>query len=92
MEIGRKIALAVDSQWYKTIEAHKFLRESQMDDHPTDILVGTIDSDDPNGLWIKPSESYSLFSKSSLFIPWRVIVSAILLGPDEDSLIGFGKV
>jgi hypothetical protein len=92
MEIGRKIALAVDSQWYRTIEGHKFLKGSQLTDHPSDVLVGTLVMyDDPNGLWIKPDERFSEFSKGSLFVPWRFVISAVLLGKDEEKLIGFSK-
>jgi hypothetical protein len=93
MKVGRRIALAVESSWYRTLEAHNFLRGSQLDDHPTDLLLGTIESDDLNGVWIKPDERFSEFSKGSLLVPWTYIVAAALLGPDEEArLPGFSGV
>jgi hypothetical protein len=92
MQVGRRIAFAVESSWYRTLEAHNFLRGGQLDDHPTDLLLGTIESDDINGVWIKPDERFSEFSKSSLLVPWRYILAASLLGPDEESkLLGFHR-
>lgn len=91
MQRGRRIALAVDSQWYRTVEDHSFLKEGQLSSHPTDLLLGTIESDDPIGVWLKPDERYSSFSETSLLVPWRFIVAAMLLGPnDEAKLVGFG--
>ncbi|HXR39203.1 MAG TPA: hypothetical protein VN776_08920 [Terracidiphilus sp.] len=92
MQAGRRIAFAVDSLWYRTLEAHNFLKGGQLDDHPTDLLVGTIESDDLNGVWIKPDERFSEFPKGSLLVPWRYIVAAALLGPDEEAnLLGFPR-
>jgi hypothetical protein len=92
MQLGKRIALAVESHWYNALEGHKFLIGGQMGDHPTDVLVGTVESDDLSGVWIKPDERFSEFSKSPLFVPWRFIVSAVLLGPDDEAkLIGFSR-
>jgi hypothetical protein len=89
---GRKIALAVDAQWYKAVEAHRFLKDGPKNaEQPTELLSGSIeDLDDINGVWLKPDEKDSDFSKASLFIPWRFIVTAMLMGPDEEQkLRGF---
>jgi hypothetical protein len=92
MQVGRRIAFAVESSWYKTLAAHNFLRGGQLDDHPTDLLLGTVESNDLNGVWIKPDERFSEFSKGSLLVPWRYIVAAALLGPDEEAkLHGFSR-
>jgi hypothetical protein len=92
MQVDRKTAFAVDSQWYKSLAEHKFLKDSQICDHPTDLLIGSVESEDANGVWIKPDERFSEFSKGSLFIPWRYIVSAVLLGADEEArFLGFGR-
>ena len=85
MQVVRRIALAVDSQWYKSLEAHNFLKESQFGSHPTDLLIGAIESEDINGIWIKPDNRFSNFSKSTLLVPWRHVVSAALLGQDEEA-------
>ena len=92
MQVGRRIALAVDSQWYKTLEDHRFLKGSQIEDHPTDLLVGSVESDDPNGVWIKPDKRFSDYPAASLFVPWQFIVAAMLLGPDDDTkFLGFHR-
>ena len=89
---GRKIALAVDAQWYRAVEAHRFLKNGTKNaGQATDLLTGTIESlDDMNGVWLKPDEDDSDFSKASMLVPWRFIVTAMLMGPDEEnSLRGF---
>lgn len=91
---GRKIAIAVDAQWYRAVEAHKFLKNGpETPDQSADLLMGTIESiDDINGIWLKPDEKNSDFSKASMLIPWRFIVTAMLMGPDEEnSLKGFSS-
>jgi hypothetical protein len=90
MQSNRKVALAVDSEWYRALQSHKFLQGAQWQEHPTDVLVGTVDSEDAIGVWIKPDERFSEFSKASLLVPWRYIVSAVHLGPDEEQkMLGF---
>jgi len=90
MQVGRRVALAVESQWYRALEPHNFIKGSQIEDHPTDLLIGSIESDDLNGVWIKPDEAFSQFPKASLLVPWRFIVAAMLLGPDDETkLVGF---
>ncbi len=92
MQVGRRVAFAVDSQWYRTLEAHNFLKGGQVGDHPTDLLIGAIESDDVNGAWIRPDERFSEFSKSTLLVPWRYIVAAALIGPEEEpNLLGFPR-
>lgn len=90
---GRRIALAVDVNWYKALEGHAFLKNGQVfgPDHPTDVLIGTVQSaDDVTGIWIKPSERMSTFPKASMLVPWRFIVSAMLMDADEEKkLTGF---
>lgn len=86
IQTGRRVALAVDAPWYNAIQEHRFLKNGQTNkEHPTDLLTGQIESlDDPNGLWIKPSEYSSDYPAASLFVPWRFIVGAMLLGPDDE--------
>jgi hypothetical protein len=87
---GRKIALAVHREWYQSIATHKFLKEEQPPDHPTDVFQGTIeDLESPQGIWVKVDERYSHFPLGSLFVPWSAIVAAMLLGPDDDIRLGF---
>lgn len=89
---GRRIALAVDAQWYSAVEGHGFLKNgSKNAEHPTELLTGCTESlDDVNGVWMKPDEDDSDFSKASMLIPWRFIITAMLMGPDEEkSLRGF---
>ena len=82
--------LAVDREWYATNAQHKFLKELSPVEHPTDLLTATVDDlESPQGIWVKPDERYSEFSMSSLFIPWNVIVAAVLLGPDDEKKLGF---
>lgn len=92
MEIkpGRKIALAVNSEWYTTIAARRFLKDASDKGHPTDILQGRVeDLESPQGIWLKPDERYSDYPEGSLFVPWGVIVAAVLLGPDDEKKLGF---
>lgn len=90
---GRRIALAVDVNWYKALEGLAFLKDGQVfgPDHHTDVLIGTVQfADDVNGIWIKPSERMSAFPKASMIVPWRFIVSAMLMDADEEKkLTGF---
>lgn len=92
---GRKIALAVDAQWYRAVEAHRFLKNGPKNvDQPTELLTGSIESlDDINGVWLKPDDDDSDFSKGSMLIPWRFVVTAMLMGPDEEKILrGFSAV
>ena len=90
MKPGRRIALAVDRRWYETIAKHKFLKGLSLNDHATDLIAATIDDlECPQGIWVKPDERFSDFSEGSLFIPWDVIVAAMLLGPDDENKLGF---
>jgi hypothetical protein len=90
MQNGKRVGFVVDSEWYRTLAAHNFLKNSQLNDHPTDLLVGTVESDDLTGVWIKPDDGFSEFSKASLLVPWRYIVAAVLFGPDDEKkLSGF---
>src|SRR5580692_11648604 len=74
---GRKIAIAVHREWYQSIAKHKFLKEEQPPDHPTDVFQGTIeDLESPQGIWVKVDERYSHFPLGSLFVPWSAIVAA----------------
>ena len=92
---GRRIALAVDVNWYKAAEGHGMLKNGPLQgitqDNPTDLLIGTIQSsNDMNGLWIKPSDLNSAFPKASMLVPWRFIVGAMLMDADEEKkLTGF---
>ena len=87
VEAGRKIALAVDRKWYIAIAGHRFLKGvSQHEDHPTEILTGELqDFEGTEGVWLKPNEECSDFPKGSLFVPWRFIFAAVLLGPDDEA-------
>ncbi len=92
MQIGKKIAFAVESGWYRALVAHSFLKGEQLTEHPTDLLLGTVESQDDLGVWIKPDERYSYFPASSVLVPWRFIVSAIPLGQEEEKrLLGFSR-
>ena len=87
MEInpGRKIALAVDREWYKTIAKHRFLKGSSLVEHSTEVFVAVAeDLNGPHGIWVKPDERFSDFPESSLFVPWHVIIAAVLVGPGEE--------
>ena len=91
MEIkpGRKIALAVTKEWYTAMVDHRFLKEPSLADHPTDLFSATVqDITGDHGVWVKPDEKYSDFPKGSMFVPWRVIVAAALLGPDDETKLG----
>jgi hypothetical protein len=58
--------------------------------HSTDLITATIDDfESEHGLWVKPDQDCSDFSRASLFIPWRFVVAAVLLGPDDDNKLGF---
>jgi hypothetical protein len=93
MQIGRRVAVIVHAMWYEALEGHRVLKDRQLADHPTDLLVATIESDAPAGLWVKPDERFSDFPKSSLFIPWQSIVAAVLLDTDEEpKLRGFAAL
>jgi hypothetical protein len=92
IDVGRKIALAVDANWYRALQGHRFLKGgNQNTESPTDLMIATIESlEEPGGMWVKPDERFSDFSKSPLFIPWIYVWSAVFLGPDEDKkLAGF---
>jgi hypothetical protein len=90
IEPGRRIALAVQKDWYHTIQAHKFLKGMCSAEHPTDVFTASVeDVEAPYGIWVKPDEHFSDFSKGSLLVPWHVIVAAVLLGPDDEKKIGF---
>jgi hypothetical protein len=87
---GRKIALAVKSEWYTAIAKHKFLKEPSLAAHATDLFTATIeDLESPEGIWVKPDGRFSDFSLASLFVPWKAIVAAMLLGPDDEKKLGF---
>lgn len=90
---GKRIALAVSSEWYRTVQKHRFLKDASANtDHPSDVFVATLDDlESPHGIWVKPDEQFSDFPKGSLFVPWRVIISAVLLGPDDERKIGFSN-
>jgi hypothetical protein len=93
MQVGKKIAVVVETIWYRQLVGVNFLTNAQIEDNPTDMLVGTTVSEEPNGIWLKPDQRYSPFSKSSLFIPWRFIWSAIVLGAEEEKqMLGFPRV
>jgi hypothetical protein len=38
-------------------------------------------------VWIKPDERFSDSSKSSLFVPYRFIVAAVLLDVDDEAKV-----
>ena len=87
MEInpGRKIALAVERGWYKTIAKHKFLKDSSLIEHSTEVFAAVVeDLNGMHGIWVRPDERFSDFPESSLFVPWSVIIAAVLLGPDDE--------
>jgi hypothetical protein len=49
---GRRIALAIDHDWYAAVAKHKFLKDLVLDDHPTDLISATIDDlGNPQGIW-----------------------------------------
>lgn len=85
------MAVAVERAWYETIAKHKFLKGISLGgDHPTDLITATIDDlESLHGIWVKPDERLSDFSRSALFIPWEVIVSAVLLDADDETKVGF---
>ena len=92
MEIksGRKIALAVDSNWYQILAGHRFFKNSQPAEHPTNMFAATIeDLSGSNGIWVKPDARFSDFPEGLLFVPWRFIVAAVVLGPDDERKLGF---
>ena len=90
INVGRKIALVVDRKWANAIAAHKLIRMPEIADHPTDMIMGTIDDlESVHGIWIKPSAKHSDFSLASLFIPWGVISAAMLMGADDEKKMGF---
>jgi hypothetical protein len=67
MEIkpGRKIALAVNSDWYLTIAAHRFLKNVPEVSHPTNILRGRVeDLESAQGIWLKPDARFSDYPES----------------------------
>ncbi len=91
-EPGREVALAVTSDWYKVLVKHWFLKNPTTQDGATELLRATLaDLESPHGMWVKPHEDFSPYPAASLFVPWAVIVAAILLGPDEAKNLGFGK-
>ncbi len=92
MEIspGQEIALAVDREWYKTIAKHKFLKDSALIEHSTEVFAGVVqDLNGPHGIWVKPDEGFTEFSESSLFVPWSVIIAAVLLAPHDVKKLRF---
>ena len=92
MEIspGSKIALAVDREWYTTIAKHRFLKDSALIEHSTAVFAAVVqDLNGPQGIWVKPDGRFSDFSESSLFVPWSVIMAAVLLAPDDEKKLCF---
>jgi hypothetical protein len=87
IKAGRRIALAVETGWYQTLQGHNVLKNA-IPGHPTDILIGIVEELDlPHGVWIKPDDRFSDSSKSSLFVPYRFIVAAVLLDVDDEAKI-----
>jgi len=91
IEPGRKVALIVEGNWYAILQRHRFLKDQPIEtEQSTNALSGELqDVENPNGIWLKPDEKWSEFSRGSLFVPWQFILTVVLLGPDEDKRPGF---
>jgi hypothetical protein len=86
IEVGRRIALAVDSEWYRILQEHRFLKGAAITAHPTDLITASVESlDFPHGIWVKPDEKSSDYPKAAMFIPWRFIFAAVLLDADDEA-------
>jgi hypothetical protein len=87
---GRRIALSVRREWYRSVAEHKFLKNLSPVDRPTAVFTATVeDLENPTGVWVKPDERFSDFPLNALYVPWDVIETAVLLGPDGEKKIGF---
>ena len=87
---GRKIAIAVQREWYESVAKHRFLKEETPEEHLTDLFQGTVeDLESPQGIWVKVEERYSHFPLGSLVVPWSATVAAMLLGADDKMSLGF---